>query len=189
MKISGLKKQELVRLKNQVDTELKKLADLEENRANAKKIKKGTIGSLRSGDKIFGIRLSFGGHRLVDPEELIGEIDIISYCDVESNEISNDGDMRISISHPKEAFGIASTLDRKIYENDHCLLFIDSMKSGYDSFYTLKPETWKKDLRRSFSMVIKMLNDRHAEELMVREKKLDMFFSNTRKINQRITNQ
>jgi hypothetical protein len=181
MKIDNLSKEELVKLKQDIDNRLK-IIEVKNTKPN-----NGTILSLKMGDKIFGIRLSFGGHRLVEPKELNGEVDIIDYCDITGMDLRGDSDnFRISISHPEGGFGISTTLNKNEYMNEHCLLSIDTMKTGYDGFYTLKPETWKKDLKRMFDENLKDIEYNYQKELEILQNKLNLFFDSEEKINQYI---
>src|SRR5574343_162420 len=110
MEIKNLTKEELVNLKQEVEDRLKTIEIKEVE------IKKGSILSLKNGDTIFGIRLSFGGHRLKEPDELNGAVDIIDYCIVTDINLRGESDdFRISISHPTERFGISTTLLKKYY--------------------------------------------------------------------------
>jgi len=183
MNLNKLTKNELINLKNDIDVELKK------NITKEIKPDKDSILALKNGDKIFGIRLSFGPHKLKCPEELDGEIDIIDYCVVENNDLRGDEDtFRISIFHPDQevAFGIITTLTKEKYINEHCMLFTDTFKSGYDGFYTLKPKTWKKDLKRLYQEFLEDREKRYQDELGIYEKKLNMFLEGEKKINQYI---
>lgn len=156
------------------------------NKLNEEK-KRGTLLSLRNGDKIFGIRLSFNGHRLKEPDELSGHVDIVGYCDIENMDLRSDGeDFRISISHPTEPFGVTITLPKSEYEEEHCYLHIDTMKSGYDGFYTLNPENWKKDLIEAHKKVIKNRKKNHQKNLDILDSKIQLFMESEVKINEHL---
>ncbi len=181
MEINNLSKKELVRLKQEVDDRLKTI-EVKET-----KPKKGTILSLKQGDKIFGIRLSFGGHRLKEPDELNGEVDIIDYCNIEGLSLKDKSDnFSISISHPTKPFGISTTLRKEDYIDEHCYLCIDLMKTGYDGFYTLKPKTWKEDLIRMLSKNIEDRKKYFQQDLEILESKLNLFLQSEEKIKEYI---
>ena len=181
MEINNLSKKELVRLKQEVDDRLKTI-EVKET-----KPKKGTILSLKQGDKIFGIRLSFGGHRLKEPDELNGEVDIIDYCNIEGLSLKDKSDnFSISISHPTKPFGISTTLRKEDYIEEHCYLCIDLMKTGYDGFYTLKPKTWKEDLIRMLSKNIEDRKKYFQQDLEILESKLNLFIQSEDKIKEYI---
>jgi hypothetical protein len=181
MEINNLSKEELVKLKQEVDDRLKTIEVKEI------KPKKGTILSLKQGDKIFGIRLSFGGHRLQEPNELNGEVDIIDYCNIEGLSLKDKSDdFSISISHPTKPFGVSTTLTKEDYIDEHCYLCIDLMKTGYDGFYTLKPETWKEDLLRMLDKNIENRKRYFQQDLEILEGKLNLFIQSENKINEHI---
>jgi hypothetical protein len=181
MEIKNLNKEELVNLKQEIEDRLKTIEIKEV------KIKKGSILSLKNGDKIFGIRLSFGGHRLKEPDELNGAVDIIDYCVVtDINLRGKSDDFRISISHPTEPFGISTTLLKKDYESEYCYLNLDTMKTGYDGFYTLKPKTWKEDLIRQVNIDIENRKKYLQEDLNLLNSKLELFINSEEKINEYI---
>ena len=91
MEIKNLSKEELVNLKQEIEDRIKTMEIKEVE------LKKGTILSLKNGDKIFGIRLSFGGHRLKEPDELNGLVDIIDYCNIEG----------VNLKYGKDVFSIS----------------------------------------------------------------------------------
>jgi hypothetical protein len=181
MEINNLSKEELVKLKSEIDSKLNKIE------VKTTKPVKGTILSLKKDDKIFGIRLSFGPHRLEEPNELNGLVDIIDYCEVTDNDLRGKSyDFRINISHPNKPFGIGITLTKDDYKNEHCLLGIDTNKTGYDSFFTLKPETWKEDLIRLLNENIENRKKYFQKDLDLLESKLDLFIQSQDKINEYI---
>ena len=178
-KLNNLNKEELVNLKQEIEDRIKTM--------EIKEVEKGTILSLKNGDKIFGIRLSFGGHRLEEPKELNGNVDIIDYCVVSDiNLRGNSEDFRISISHQTKPFGISTTLDKKDYEYEHCYLSLDTMKTGYDGFYTLKPENWKEDLIRLFNKQIENRKKYFQIDLDLLDSKLKLLIDSEEKINEYI---
>jgi len=179
--IKKLSKKELISLKKEIDNRLKTIE------IKATKPKKGTILSLKEGDKIFGIRLSFGGHRLAEPKELIGEVDIVDYCKISGMDLRGSGDdFGISISHPEHPMGISTTLTKEDYINEYCLLSIDTMKSGYDAFYTLKPKTWKEDLKRMYNKHLRDKEKYYQTDLKIYQDKLNLFLDSEKKINDSI---
>jgi hypothetical protein len=181
MDIKNLSKEELVNLKQEIEDRIKTIEIKEV------KVKKGSILSLKNGDKIFGISLSFGGHRLEEPKELNGVVDIIDYCVVTDMNLRGGSDnFRISISHPTKPFGISVTLDKKDYEYEHCYLDIDTMKTGYNGFYTLKPKTWKEDLIRMLNRNIENRKKYFQEDLELLNSKLELFINSEEKINEHI---
>jgi hypothetical protein len=181
MEIKNLSKVELVNLKQEIEDRIKTIEIKEVE------VKKDSLLSLKNGDKIFGIRLSFGGHRLKEPDELNGLVDVIDYCNIEGVNLKDKTDtFSISISHPTKPFGISTTLLKKDYENEHCYLSIDLMKTGYDGFYTLKPKTWKEDLIRMLNRNIENRKKYFQEDLDLLNSKLELFINSEEKINEYI---
>lgn len=172
MEINRMSKEDLIELKEKINDQLKRI------KVNSKaKIESNTILSLKRGDNIFGICLSFGGHRLEEPTDLIGKVDIADYCKITGMEEYENGEQfRLSISHPTLPFGIGTTINKEDYKNgEYSYLNIDTMKSGYDSFYTLKPESWKEDLKRDFEKHMKRVEKYHQQDLEIYRAKLNMF--------------
>jgi hypothetical protein len=181
MEINNLSKTELVKLKQDIDDRLKSIED--EKTTPMKK----TILSLKQDDKIFGIRLSFGGHRLKEPDDLIGKVDILDYCNIKVLSLGkNSPKFSMSISHPTRQFGISTTLRKEDYIDEHCYLNIDLMKTGYDGFYTLKPETWKEDLIRMLNKDIEDRKKYFQQDLCILDSKLKLFIQSEKKINEKI---
>lgn len=180
MDINNLSKEELVKLRQDVDDRLK---TIEIKNTKPKK----DLMSLKKGDKILGIRLLFGGHRLVEPEELNGNVDIVDYCNIEGIDLNYDKDIfGISILHPTKPFGISTTLNKEEYLDEHCYLNIDTFKTGYDGFYTLKPETWKEDLIRMFNKIVEYRKEYFQKELNILKSKVTLFIDAEKKINEHI---
>ena len=181
MEIKNLNKEGLVNLKQEIEDRLK-IIEIKEV-----EIEKESILSLEKGDKIFGIRLSFGGHRLEEPDELNGAVDIIDHCIVTDVSLDEEGDVfRINISHPTEALGISAPLLKKEYESEHCYLKLSTMKTGYNAFYTLKPKTWKEDLIRLLNKNIEDRKKYFQRDLELLNSKVDLFIASEEKINEYI---
>ncbi len=184
--LKELNKEELLDLKKKINNRLKSIKTKEQ--------KKDTLMDLKTNDKIFGIRLSMGGHRMVDPEVPHGEVDIIDYCVIEGNNLkwgknggSGDDDaFRLIISHKKEPFGVSTTLSKEEHGDKHYLLCIDTMFSGYDSFYTLKPERWKEDLKKAYKERMERVNRYHQSNLDKYKQKLDWFLEGEEMVNEHI---
>lgn len=178
MEINKLTKDELIDLKNKIEFEL--------NKKNKIKIKpnKGSILDLKSNDMIFSIRLHMSPHQLVAPTEFKGKVDIVDYCYVSYNDLRGDSDdFRISISHKTEALGITTTLLKKDYANEHCILSLDTNLSGYDAFYTLNPQTWREDIIRCYKEQLEKIDLNHNKKLNILEQKLNTILESESNIN------
>lgn len=142
---------------------------------------KDAILDLRVGDEIFGVRLSFGGHSLLEPKELNGKVDVTDYCVVQDVNLRGDSDdFRINISYPSESigFGIETTLLKEIYMTEYCMLYMNTFNTGYDQFYTLKPKIWKDDFKRLYQQKLKQENENFQHRLKIFDCKFDMFLNN-----------
>lgn len=181
--IKNLNKEELISLKNDIERELKTI-EVNENKINFTS-SKNLLTSLKQGDKILGIRLSFGGHTLKEPDTLNGEVDIIDYCEVESIYFDHKNEkIRLSISNSEHPMGIYNlTLNKDQYDGEYCYLNIDLFKSGYDSFYTLKPKSWKKDLKRLQDNLINRLKKSHDQDYKLYDDKIKLFLEGEDKVN------
>jgi hypothetical protein len=60
------------------------------------------------------------------------------------------------------------------------------MKTGYDGFYTLKPETWKEDLLRMLNKNIENRKRYFQQDLEILEGKLNLFIQSENRINEHI---
>jgi len=179
MEIKNLNKEGLANLKQEIEDRLK-IIEIKEV-----EIEKESISSLENGDKIFGIRLSFGGHRLEEPDELNGAVDIIDYCIVTDVNLRGESDdFRITISHPTEALGVSASLSKKDYESEYCYLNLNTFKTGYDSFFTLKPKTWKDDLIRMLNKDIEDRKKYFQRALDLLNSKVNLFIDSEEKINE-----
>ncbi len=182
MNIDNLNKEELVKLRQDINNRLQTIEV-----KSAIKPDKESILSLQKGDKIFGIRLSLGGHRLEDPIELEGCVDIVDYCYVAGIDLrENSETFRISISHPTKPFGISTTLNKEKYITEYCYLSIDLIKTGYDGFYTLKPENWKEDLIRVFNKHLEIRKKVFEQDLNILNAKINLILESEKLINQYI---
>jgi hypothetical protein len=177
MELEKLNKEELVKLKEDIDNRLKTI--------EVKKIKpkKSTLMSLKKGDKILGIKLSFGGHRLAEPNELNGSVDVVGYCDITEVDLSDSDYFTINISHPEHNFGVYTNLSKEIYVDEHCYLDINTFKTGYNGFYTLKPENWEKDLKRMVDRRIKFTEEDYQKNIKLFNDKFKLFIDSEEKIN------
>jgi hypothetical protein len=63
---------------------------------------------------------------------------------------------------------------------------MDRMMSGYDGFYTLKPERWKEDLYLAYEEKIKRVSGYHQKELSKYKQKFNWFLEGTELINEHV---
>jgi hypothetical protein len=165
---------ELKRLKDAIEKEIAEREVLEKL-ADSSKTLKEELADLRSGDHILGISLSSRGHRLVDPEELSGSVDIIDFCSVESNQLrTGSKSIVISITDTKGR-GFVITTGISIEDRPHCFLSLDTAKSGYDSFYTLRPKSWREDLESEYLNRLKLELISYKRDVSILDSKYHMF--------------
>ena len=154
---------------------------------------KTKLSQLTSDDRILGIRISWNDDsKGVTIDELGNSwsVDIIGYCDVrgyEDKKKRKSDYHRISIDHKEKPFGISTSLSDEESEKPY-LLSIDTMGSGYDSFFTISPETWESDLIEALNTQKRWRNVRHDEEISILEKKVEAFLKSGNKINKFIKN-
>ena len=165
----------------------------EENKRKNSVKNKTKLSQLTSDDRILGIRISWNADsKGVTIDELGNSwsVDIIEYCEVrgyEDKKKRKSDYHRISIGHKEKAFGVSTSLSDEESEKPY-LLSIDTMGSGYDSFFTISPETWESDLIEALNTQKGWRNVRHDEEISILEKKVEAFLKSGNKINKFIKN-
>jgi hypothetical protein len=180
--LKNLSEEELRKLKEDVSAEIQNKV---QEKIKYMSKKKGTLGALKSGDKILGIKLSAGPHKLAEPEELSCEVTIVDYCDVNYNDIRSDGTCRLDIKYNTGAFGISTTISKE-QAGRHYLLIMDNFKSGYDAFYTLKPETWEEDFKTAFEELVQIHKGYLNKKLVVMMDKSNILTGSKDYINKHI---
>lgn len=152
MDLKTLNKAELLKIKEDVELELK---NIDRIKKDSKSLKKGTLSSLKNGDKIFCI--CFHGSKIFN----------IDYVNITFYKIDGDEKwLKYSTSHPQKPMGESSgieyeCMDKHYYLHESCSRF---------SFYTLKPENWREDLKLELK--------RHTENREIKFKEEMMLFSN-----------
>lgn len=119
MDIKNLNKEELLKLKGEIDNQLTILDILKYNK----------LSEMVKGDKIFCINFNGSDVRKVD------------YVDITFSESSIDGWVKFSVSSP---MGCSSSLRESFMDKPYFLSIFDSSNMY---FFTLKPNTWKEDLK------------------------------------------
>lgn len=193
---NGITEEKLLIVKEYSEKLIEKIRRDDEDEINRKNsVKHKTkLSQLTSDDRILGIRISWndkGKGVMIDELENSWSVDIIGYCDVtgyEDKKTRNSDYHRISISHKTEPFGISTLIDDEESEKPY-LLSIDTMESGYDSFFTLSHETWESDLIEAFRVQKQEWVKQHSEKLSILEKKINVFFNDKNKINKFISNE
>ena len=193
MNIDNLTKEELLKLKSQIDYNLKNIEQDEIdviNRKNSVK-NKTKLSQLTTNDRIFGIRISGNkGHSLVESTDEISstwKVDIIDYCNIkEYTDKSRRGEWhRINISHPTKPFGLGTSLSDEQVDK-HYILSLCTSKNGYDQFYTLKPETWETDIVEAYNEILEWRRKQYESDNSILSEKLHIYLKEKEKINNQI---
>jgi len=188
MNIDNLTKEELLKLKSQIDYNLKNIEQDEIdviNRKNSVK-NKTKLSQLTTNDRIFGIRIS--GNECTDEISSTWKVDIIDYCNItEYTDKSGRGGEwhRIKISHPTKPFGLGTSLSDEEFDK-HYILSLDTSKNGYDQFYTLNPESWEADIVKAYSEMVEGRKSRYESEISILNEKLNIYLKEKEKINNQI---
>ena len=193
---NGVTEEKLLDIKIYTEKRIQMIRQEEEDeimRKNSVK-NKTKLSQLTSDDRILGIRISWNDDsKGVTIDELGNSwsVDIIEYCDVrgyEDKKKRKSDYHRISIFHKREAFGVSISLSDEESEKPY-LLSIDTMGSGYDSFFTISPETWEEDLMEALNSQKKWRIRQHHKEISILEKKCNAFLKSKNKINKFIKNE
>lgn len=187
--LHSLSLEELQKLQRDVHIRIENLQNLAElpQTVQPRKLPQNFL-ELRKGDQIFGIQLTMGPHRLAEPAQLRAEIGHVDLCLVENISVSpQDPDWyAISITHPQHSWGISTSLKVSNFALEHCFLDMDTMRTGYDTFYTLRPAQWRNDLLRAFDYPVNIFKRRHEEDLAIFHSKLKAMLKGKDLINERI---
>ncbi len=168
--IRNLSENELLELRRKVDSRLKSIKRQEKiNLARKNSVRNKTkLSQLTSADHIFGIQLKPDGSVYTMGYHEIGEI---------SKYNGSPGWYNITLG------GISSGMDEH-ESNKHYYLFVHC-SSNY--FFTLKPETWEKDIKEALKYELKREKLSHQKEYESLSKKIDSYFNNVDEINNRIS--
>lgn len=193
---NGVTEEKLLDIKIYTEKRIQMIRQEEEDEIKRKNsVKNKTkLSQLTSDDRILGIRISWNDDSkgvTIDELENSWSVDLIGYCEVrgyEDKKKRKSDYHRISISHKTEAFGVSTVLNDEEVEKSY-LLCIDTMGTGYDSFFTLSPETWEEDLLESLNGQKEWRIREHHKEISILEKKVDAFLKSKNKINKFIKNE
>jgi len=193
---NGITEEKLLEAKEYLDKQIDKIRQDEKDEIKRKNsVKNKTkLSQLTSDDRILGIRISWNDDsKGVTIDELGNSwsVDIIGYCEIrgyEDKKKRKSDYHRISIGHKKEAFGISSSLTDEEVEKPY-LLSIDTMRGGYNGFFTLSPETWEEDLMEALNSQKEWRIRDYHKEISILEKKVNAFLKNKNKINKFIKNE
>lgn len=172
MDLKKLKKEELLKLKSYIDSELNYIDSLKTEMEQSKNKEKNTLLDLEKDDKIFCI--IFKGSKIFNMDYAI--INFIK------RDVSEEW-IGYTSSHDTLPMG-CSSLIKSVDMNNHCFL---SEFSGSLRFFSLKPETWKKDILSEMGKSISMKSidiikfKRDVKDLL-KNKEIDTLLSNLKTI-------
>lgn len=127
MDLKELNKKELLKLKEDVESQLKYIDEIKDN--TNKLGKKGTLSGLKKNDKIFCI--NFRGSKIYN----------MDFVKISFGKEEN-GYINFSTLHDNKPMGCSSSININCMDNHYFLSeFCSNMY-----FYTLKPENWKSDI-------------------------------------------
>lgn len=169
---------ELLNLKSEIEEQLELIEqdkiDTIKRKDNVKN--KTKLSELTINDRIFGIGLS--------SKDL--EVYFMDYCNVEGyNDKTNSDWNDINVSHKTKTFGVSTSIHKENADK-HYFLVLDTMQSGYDCFFTLKPETWEKDLKEALEYKLKLIKKRFNSENNIIRKKVKAIIKDGNNINKYI---
>jgi hypothetical protein len=196
--IDNLDERELLILQDEVNNRIEKIQKEKQkireeeqdsfNRQNNVK-NKTKLSQLTNRDRIFGIRFAWDEKKGEYLKNLGAKwsVDFIDYCDVEGytdkkyrkDSIYNN----ISISHKKEPWGISTPISDEEAEKPY-FLSINTFDTGYNSFYTLSPETWKVDIQKAFDDLSKRIRKYQKIEHKKMAEKVQLVLNSETKINE-----
>ena len=172
--IEKLNKEELINLQLQINERLKNLNEVRVDKViKPKKKLKNKLSYLLKGDKILGIGLSLNDN----------DVYFTDYCVIKAD-VSNNTDsdyLDFRVSHGTYPF--IYTNIHKDYINKHYYMFI-SCSIIY--FFTLKPNTWEKDLQEALIDKIKIKKEYYDKEIKDLGDNINTIISNKIKIDENI---
>jgi hypothetical protein len=152
MKIQNLKKEELLKMRDEINLQLKHIDELKKEVVKSKE--KTKLSDLNNGDKIFCIRF-YGS-------EIYG----MDYVPIEFWKKDEDdyyGWTNFSTLGVENSIGGMSSCIKDECMNNH--FFLSDGCSSYE-FFTLKPQSWREDLLLELDRFIKFKKDRFNQEIL-----------------------
>jgi hypothetical protein len=140
MDILNLSKDELLKIREDIDNQITYIDELQG---------KEKLSELRRGDRIFAMNFTHDGHI-----HNMDYVDIILF-------MRDDGLMGFSTSHPTKPMGCSATTEADCMGRHYFLSEFSS--SMY--FFTLRPHTWKTDIKSELPRIIKIRDEQHRKEI------------------------
>ncbi len=163
MEIKNLKKEELLKLKNDIDSQLVYLESL---KVEKEKLKDKTILSgLEKGDKIFCI--NFNGSKIY-------HMDFVKINFYKQDKEGYENWRNFSTSHDTKPMGLSASILETEMDKHYFLIEV----SGLMFFYTLKLDTWETDLRRALDIEIEFKTIQLNKDIKKLRTKVEDLISN-----------
>jgi len=165
MNLKILKKEELIKLKEDIDLELEFINNIKTNikKSNEKNI----LSDLNQNDKILCI--CFNGSK----------IHSMDYVKISFGKGTNPDYTQFSTTHDTKSIGCSSSFKNDRMTN-HCFLS-DFLSCMY--FFTLKPETWKDDLKIELELLIKSRKKNFDKDMKSIKNKVKDFINNNDEVD------
>lgn len=148
MDIKKLKKEELLKMKDEINSQLKYIDELKKDKESKKK---PSLSDLSKNDKIFCI--NFSGSKIHN----MGWVKINFYKKDQEDYI---GWTNFSTNH--NTMGCSSSLKDECMDNH---FFLSEFHSSF-YFFTLKPQNWKEDLKSELIRLIKSKEEKFNKNIL-----------------------
>lgn len=163
MDLKKLNKEELTKLKKDIELELEIIKNIKSERKKSKE--KNTLSDLNKNDKIFCFNFY--------------DSEIYNMDYVEINFQKKDSDIynnytKFSTNHDTKPMGCSSSIINECMNNHYFLS--DFVSSMY--FYTLKPESWKIDLKSELDRLVKSKEIKFNAEVEITKNKITNLINN-----------
>lgn len=161
MDIKKLKKEELLKLKNDIDSQLNDIdSQLKESIEKSKE--KNSLSDLVYGDKIFCIH--FHESKIYN----MAYVDIIFY-----KKLNNY--VNFSSSHDELPIGCSSSVESECMNN---YFFLSEFFSSNYYFFTMKPENWKTDIKTEMNRILKRKEKKYKNDIKEFKKGINCMIKN-----------
>lgn len=148
MEIKKIKKEELLKMRDEIDSQLKHIEEV--GNVVKKPSKKEKLSDLDNNDEIFCI--NFYGSKIYNMDFV--KISFYKEC--------NDGWVDFSTYHDTKPMGCSSSIKVDCLSN-HFFLF-ETVTSLF--FFTLNPQSWKEDLFSDLNRLLKLKEENFRKEIL-----------------------
>jgi hypothetical protein len=162
------------------------------------KIKKiataSSFRSMKNGDPMFCIQIAYnskGDGTHVLERGVTWELGFVGYCEIAGITPAKNRDSqlnRVSISHHSYPIGVSTSLNDEDFDL-HYYLSMDTMDTGYDCFYTARPETWRVDLEKAYASIVLRRTQSYQRDRDMLASKKAIILDSANRIDEYINNQ